>query len=145
MRNNLELHPQELFEVVAESFRKEWAEGNLRLPPLALIKAFAEEPPQAPLRRQARSPCGKHARGKAAVAPAGRAQKRQPQGVHAARSGRQSSFAVSSFAMSVARSVKRRRRAKSGVGKKAAAAKAREAEAGQSGVDTDGYIFGQST
>ena len=136
MRNNLDLHPKELFDVVAEGFRKEWADADLRLPPLAFIKTFADETPQAPLKRKG---------GMASVAPAGTAQKRQPQGVRAAPSRRPSSFAVSSFAMSAARSVKRRRRCKSGVGKKAAAAKAREAEAGQSGVDTDGYIFGQST
>ena len=130
---------------MVDSFRKEWAEGNLRLPPLALIKTFAEAPLQAPLRMQARPPCGEHARGKAAVAPAGTAKKRQPQGVRAAHSGRHSSIAVSSFAMSAARSVKRRRRTKSGVGKKAAAAEAREAEADQSGADTDCCIVGPST
>ena len=140
MRNNLELHPQELFEVVAECFRKEWGEGNFRLPTLATIMAFAEEPPQAPLRMQARPPSGEHAQGMAAAAPAGTAQTRQPQGVRAAPSGRHSRFAASSFAMSAVRSVKRRRRNKSGVGKKAAAAEARK-----SGVDTDCYIVGPST
>ena len=128
MRNNLDLHPKELFDVVAESFRKEWADADLRLPPLALIKSFAEETPQAPLKRKG---------GTASVAPAGTAQKRQPQGVRAATSRRHGSFAVSSFAMSAARSVKRRRRNKSGVGKKLSAAEARHAQAGQGGGETE--------
>ena len=125
MRNNLDLHPKELFDVVAEGFRKEWAEADLRLPPLAFIKTFADETPQAPLKRKG---------GTASAAPAGTAQKRQPQGVRAATSRRHGSFAVSSFA---ARSVKRRRRTKSGVGKKLSAAEARHAQAGQGGGETE--------
>ena len=128
MRNNLDLHPKELFDVVAEGFRKEWADADLRLPPLAFIKTFAEETPHAPLKRKG---------GTASAAPAGTAQKRQPQGVRAATSRRHGSFAGSSFAMSAARSAKRRRRTKSGVGKKLSAAEARHAQAGQGGGETE--------